>query len=79
MKKFEIGKKYFMFSICDHNAIWRYEVIKKTAKMITLKDLSDGEIIRKKINVLEDEFCYPIGHYSMAPLLRSTREVQNEK
>lgn len=80
MKKFEVGKRYSMFSPCDMNCTWEYEVIKRTAKMITLKPIEDARLLpenREKIRRVKiltdcgcDEECArPLGRYSMSPLL----------
>lgn len=76
MKQFEIGKEYSMRSICDHNCRWTYEVIARTAKMVTLRDVDNGSI--KKCRILADiskwaqaESVKPLGSYSMAPTLRA--------
>lgn len=73
MRKFEIGKKYSARSICDHNCIWIYEVISRTAKFITLQD-DHGKQIKCKIynqtGICDDEFAYPEGRFSMCPVLR---------
>ncbi len=72
MKKFEIGKTYSMRSICDHNCIWTYTVVARTAKTITI---SDGEktfkcrVIQKASEYRGAETIYPLGQYSMAPSL----------
>lgn len=74
MKKFEIGKTYTMRSICDHNCIWSYTVIDRTAQTITI---TDGEKVQKcRINKAASEYCneetvYPCGRYSMAPSLHA--------
>lgn len=77
MKKFEVGKRYYTRSICDHNCIWRYEVIARTEKTVTLKD--EYRQIRKfRISVIpnpETESCKPLGTYSMCPILTADREV----
>lgn len=74
MKKFEINNKYAMASPCDHNCVWVYVVIARTALTITLKDVSNGEIkkcrISKKISDYRDaETVFPLGKYSLCPLL----------
>ena len=38
MRKFELNKTYKMRSICDHECIWTYEVIERTAQTITITD-----------------------------------------
>lgn len=72
MKTFEIGNTYSMRSACDHNCVWTYEVVARTAQMVTL---SDGvETIKCRINKKISEWnkaetVFPLGRYSMAPVL----------
>lgn len=71
-KAFEIGKIYSMFSPCDQNCTWVYEVIARTAKTVTLKQ-DDGEKVTK-CRISEDnngEYVKPLGRYSMSPTLRA--------
>lgn len=80
MKRFEVGKRYEMFSPCDMSCTWYYEVIARTAKTMTLKPIeSDGSGKVKKVRILEDtyndeEWARPLGRYSMCPVLRACRE-----
>ena len=78
MLKFEVGKQYYMRSACDHNCIWAYEVIKRTEKTITIKELdSDDKPMQRKISVFwECESVKPLGSYSMAPVLSADHEVE---
>lgn len=72
MNKFEIGKTYTMRSICDHNCIWNYTVTARTAQTITV---TDGEktlklrVIKKLSEYIGAEAVYPLGQYSLAPML----------
>lgn len=78
MKQFEIGKHYYMRSSCDHECIWKYEVVARTAKQVTLKEASGNEIkcrINDKIDPW-NEVVFPLGRYSMAPFLRAERECK---
>ncbi len=74
MKKFEIGKEYSMSSVCDHNCVWTYTVTGRTAQTI---EISDGTKIQKcRINKKHSEYSgcevvFPLGRYSMAPILRA--------
>lgn len=74
MKQFEVGKSYSMRSICDHECVWTYTVIARTAQTITI---TDGEEVKrcrvvKKISEWSDqETIFPFGQYSMAPRLRA--------
>lgn len=72
MRKFEVGKQYKMKSICDSNCIWSYTVLSRTAKTITI---TDGDktlklrISQKTSEYREAESVYPLGQYSMCPIL----------
>ena len=74
MKKFEIGETYSMRSICDHNCVWTYTVIARTACTITI---TDGKETKKcRISKLYSEMdnretVLPLGNYSMCPMLRA--------
>lgn len=71
MTRFEIGRRYWMSSPCDHNCIWRYEIIKRTAKTVVLQD-EYGEVKRCRISEWRgNETVLPLGSYSMAPVLSS--------
>ena len=48
MFTFEIGKKYFDTSACDHNCVFVIEITKRTAKTVTF--LRDGKERRAKID-----------------------------
>ena len=68
--KFESGKTYYATSICDSNCRWEFTVTKRTDKSIWINDK------RFSVNDLSsDEFIFPLGRYSMAPMLRASREV----
>lgn len=75
MKQFEIGATYSMTSACDHECVWTYIVIARTASTITLMD-DQGKTIKCRINSKFSEYCgaevvFPLGRYSMAPILRA--------
>lgn len=71
MLKFETGKKYSMKSICDSECIWEYTVIKRTAKTIKL---DNNKSFRVK-SIDDTEFIFPLGRYSMCPILKASKEV----
>lgn len=57
-------------SLGDHDCIFRFTVVSRTAKFVTLRE-SDGR--ERRVGVKTDgrgEYCYPFGRYSLAPLLR---------
>ena len=75
MKKFEVNQKYFASSPCDHNCIWTFRVIKRTEKTVLLKN-EYGDLKRCKIHEFKDEeYCYPLGSYSMCPVLSAGKEI----
>lgn len=72
MKKFEVGKEYKMRSICDSNCIWSYTVIARTAQTITLTDgikTLKLRVSKKTSEYRGAETVYPLGQYSMCPML----------
>ena len=72
MKKFEIGKEYSARSACDHNCIWAYKVTARTDKMITVTDGKETKklkIIKGLSECRNAESVYPLGKYSMCPIL----------
>ena len=70
MTRFEIGNKYYCISVCDQNCRWEYAVTKRTEKSIWI-----GENRFQIATDGESEYIYPLGKYSMAPVLRSIRKV----
>lgn len=72
MKRFEIGSTYSMRSICDYNCIWNYTVTGRTAQTITVTDGKETKKLRisqKYSQYRNAETVFPLGHYSMAPML----------
>lgn len=70
-KQFEVGQSYSVRSYCDHNCIFTFKVVSRTAK--TIKIDYHGGISTKKIKVFGNiEQIYPLGTYSMSPVLYAT-------
>ena len=74
MLKFEVGNIYACRSICNYDCVWYFRVISRTKSTVTI--LKDGEKnpVVKRINkqlseTLDAESVYPLGNYSMAPVL----------
>lgn len=79
IKQFEIGKRYAMNSICDTNCVWRYTVVSRTTCTVVLENES-GEKITCRINKKASEWrgvemVYPLGHYSMCPILTAEKSI----
>ena len=67
MAIFEVGKKYYDTSACDHNCIFVVEIVKRTAKTVTFR--RGGQERRAKIHTDNNgEYIIP-ERYSMAPVL----------
>ena len=74
MTKFEAGKTYFMRAIGDHECVWKYTVTKRTASTVTLDNGKETILckINKKVSEWNNtESVFPLGRYSMAPVLRA--------
>jgi hypothetical protein len=86
--RFEVGQRVYARSIGDHNCVWIFEVVKRTAKFVDLHQVGseslrhpEGETFRVKIHNepycggISNEMAWPFGHYSMAPIVRADRQV----
>jgi len=77
--KFETGTRYSCNSIGDSNCWWHFEVVRRTAKSIWIREVgSSKEPQRKAISPSYDgkaETVSPLGSYSMSPSLRADRNV----
>ena len=74
MRVFEVGKEYSMRSACDNECVWRFKVVARTEKTVTLVGLNnkDGGVKRISKAYSDDgEAVLPLGRYSMAPVLRA--------
>lgn len=70
MEKFEVGKTYYCRSICDQNCVWNYTITKRTDKSVWIGG--------RRFNVGmgdNSERIFPLGKYSMCPVLRAENEV----
>ena len=71
---FASGIAYTCRSVCDHNCVWHFEVVSRTAKRVTLRELDSVKTVTVGISVYDgSETCFPAGRYSMAPILRAGR------
>lgn len=72
MNKFEVGKQYSMRSICNHDCVWTYTVTARTARTITITDGKEVKkcVVNQKASTYRNaETIFPLGRYSMAPML----------
>lgn len=71
--KFIVGRKYYMRSACNYDCMWKYTVVDRTAKTVTLED-DNGKMIKCRLSEYDGaERCKPLGSYSMAPVLRADK------
>lgn len=78
MRQFEVGKTYHMRSPGMSDCIWKYKVLSRTDKTVTLKDCDTGKTQRCRINERisqynDAETVLPLGNYSMCPVLDATK------
>ena len=74
MTQFRVGKIYTARFIGDSNIILSYRVIHRTASTVIIEDTMTEEvkkcrIIKKLSEYRGTESIYPMGQYSMAPIL----------
>lgn len=71
---FQVGQTYSARSACDYDCVWQLLVVRRTAKFVTLRDLTDGSERRVGVRVHNDaEYASPFGTYSMAPVICADR------
>lgn len=74
IKQFEVGKTYETRSICDHDTVYRFEILARTAKTITTK--VHGKTVKRGLSVYEDaEQFKPHGSYSMCAIISANKET----
>ena len=68
MTKFEIGQTYATRSICDHDTWFRFTILARTAKTVTIK--VNGNIVRRGLTDYDGvEQFKPYGSYSMCAVI----------
>lgn len=73
--KFEVGATYETRSACDHDCIYSFTVIARTAKQITIRE-HGREDFRRGIFIYDgQEKCKPYGTYSMCPVISADRKT----
>lgn len=71
MTKFEVGRTYQTRSICDHDCIYSWTVVARTAKTVRMVNDHNSQAV-KTLRVAEyrgAETVKPYGTYSMCPVL----------
>ena len=75
---FDIGKTYSISSPCDHNCICTYTIIARTAQTITIEDgkqVKKCRISKQYSEYNKAETVFPLGQYSMCPILTAEKEI----
>ena len=73
MNKFKAGKIYTTRSICDHECIFSYTVVRRSEKSVWI---SNGRRTTRRSILVDDdgvEFVFPEGKYSMCPVINATK------
>lgn len=66
--KFQVGRTYSTRSICDHECIFSFTILARTAKTVTTT--VSGNVVRRGVYVYEGvEQFKPYGNYSMAAII----------
>ena len=70
---FKAGETYSARSLCDHNTIWHFTVVKRTTRFITLQQHNaPANEIRVGVKTWHgDEYALPFGSYAMAPTIHA--------
>ena len=70
--------KYYYSFVCDASSYVEIEVIKRTAKTVTIKDQL-GEVSKRKIYHMNNvEYIKPCGTYSMNPICTAEKVVKTQ-
>lgn len=70
--QFQIGRTYYDRSICDHECIFSFTILARTAKTITTK--VSGKIVKRGLSTYEGvEQFKPFGTYSMCSVVNASR------
>ena len=71
--QFTVGTTYYTRSICDHNCIYRIEVVGRTAKTIKVRRGNDAGPRNLRVAIIGGvETVKPYGSHSMAPMIDAT-------
>lgn len=74
MFTFKVGKTYQTRSICDHDCIFSFTVLARTAKTVTVD--VNGKTVRRGISIYEGvEQFKPFGTYSMCAIIGADGEA----
>ena len=74
--KFAAGRTYRTRSACDHNCIYGFVVVRRSAASVWVRAEGETEVKRRKITIYRGvETIMPHGRHSMAPVISADRPV----
>ena len=74
MTKFQVGQTYYDRSACDHDCIFEFTILARTAKTVTID--YRGKVSRRGIYVYDGvEQFKPFGTYSMCTIVGADKRV----
>lgn len=72
--KFAAGRTYRTRSACDHKCIFGFEIVRRSAASVWIREEGGAEVKRRKITVYRGvETFAPFGSYSMSPIISADR------
>jgi hypothetical protein len=71
--KFQVGQEVSARSFCDYDCIFRFTVVSRTAKFVTMNYFGEPKRVGIKVNNEGVEYCLPFGNYSMAAIVYANR------
>lgn len=73
---FKTGGVYVCASACDSGCRWTFTVVRRTASTCWIREGEAGELVARRVSVYDGrEQLFPMGKYSMAPILDASRAV----
>jgi hypothetical protein len=73
IRQFEVGKTYTDRSAVDHDHVYYFKIVARTAKRLTIRE--NNETYVRGIYVYEgQEWCKPHGTYSLCAVISADRE-----
>ncbi|NOU05178.1 MAG: hypothetical protein HOO99_03240 [Hyphomicrobiaceae bacterium] len=70
---FQVGETYACRSICDYDCIYRFGILKRTAKSVWIN--VHGNTVRRAVRIFDGvEAIDPHGRYSMSPVLTADKQ-----
>ena len=67
--KFQVGQEVATRSFCDYDCIFRFTVLSRTAKFVTMDYYGEPKRVGIKIDRDGVEYCMPLGNYSMSAVV----------